>query len=125
MWRVATAVGADAEVARFDRVLDDLPLLLSVCAMAAAKAASPPSAARSRLRLANRNSMQTTKVTAAASTTDRITPRWLPGAVWNSTAKIEPGAAGATRPDWKMTLVSTPVAPPAMSPTIRMGLART
>src|SRR5690606_12883965 len=123
---VATAVGADAEVARFDSVLEDLPLLLSVCAIAAAKAASPvASAARSRLRLASRNGMQTTNVTAAARRTDRITPRSLPGAVWNSTAKIEPGAAGATRPDRKITFVSTPVAPPAMSPTIRMGLART
>src|SRR5690606_6886660 len=122
---VAVVAPVAAREARLESASDDLPLLASVCAIAAASGSPAASAAMSRLREASRIGAETGNVTAAERSTDRMTPLWPPGAVWMSTAQIDPGAAGATRPDWKIMFVSTRVAPPAMRPTISSGLAST
>src|SRR5690606_3656501 len=78
----SAAPPADAEVARFDRCSDFLPLFASVCAMAAASG-SPlaASAAMSRLRLALRMIPQRRKGTAAETKTEQMPPRTRPSAV--------------------------------------------
>ncbi|MFC5126533.1 hypothetical protein ACFPRL_25290 [Pseudoclavibacter helvolus] len=126
IWRVSVARPPDACVARPESASDFLPLLASVCATASAKLLAPDaSAARSFLREARRMAAAMANVTAAERMTERMTPRWLPCAVMMRIAKIDPGEAGATRPDWKMTFVRTPVAPPPITARIRAGLAST
>ncbi len=119
--RAATpaAPAAAAPPARADEATDFLPFIDSIDAVAAAR--SPESSDLSM----RRRKPPTRKVTAAERSTERMTPGKLPFGVCARTAMIEPGAAGARRPEPKRTLVKTPVIPPAMTARMRRGLAST
>ncbi|MPN59039.1 hypothetical protein SDC9_206757 [bioreactor metagenome] len=106
------------------RAADFLPLLTSVAAMAADRSPAAPLAI-SRLREALKMIDATTKVTAAARTTERITPTYDPGAVCARTARKDPGAAGARRPEPKTMLVVTPVIPPRIIAISSVGFIST
>ena len=63
--------------------------------------------------------------TAAAATTDSVTPKYMLLGVCAHTARIEPGAAGARRPVSKSMLMAIPVMPPRIVAAISLGLAST
>ena len=63
--------------------------------------------------------------TAAAETTDRVTPTRLDAGACSHTAMIEPGAAGARRPESKSRLVATPVMPPRITARTSFGFIST
>ncbi len=87
-------------------------------AVAPARSSEPPLPRR-------RSGTATRKVTRAESTTERMTPSRLAAGAWSSTAMIEPGAAGARRPESRTRLVATPVMPPAIIARMRRGFMRT
>ncbi|CSB54346.1 Uncharacterised protein [Vibrio cholerae] len=55
---------------------------------------------------------------------EHTTPKIEPLLVISSTAKIEPGDAGDTRPALNTVSVNTPVIPPAIAAKIRRGFIR-
>ena len=98
---------------------DFLPLLASIWAVAAAR--SPSSSPFSILS----RKPATAKLTAAARTTDRVTPTKLPAGVAIQTAMIEPGEATLCRPESSSWLVATPVMPPRMTARTIFGFIST
>ncbi len=97
---------------------DFLPLLVSICAVAAIRS---PSSSRSIL---SRNDA-TRKETVAARITESVTPNRLPGGAAIQIAMMEPGDAGERSPELNSTFVATPVMPPRMQARTSLGFIRT
>ena len=105
--------------ARAPAIEDFLPFIASMSAVAAVR--SPSSGDLSSLsRIA-----ATENETAPANRTDRVTPTRLDAGACSHTAMIEPGAAGARRPESKSRLVATPVMPPRITARTSFGFIRT
>ena len=104
---------------RTDEASDFLPFIASMLAVAPAR--SPSSSARSSLS----STLATRKETLADRITDSVTPTRLPAGDCSQTAMIEPGAAGARRPESKIRLVATPVMPPRITARISFGFIST
>ena len=117
--RAAAPAPATPAPVRAPATDDFLPFMASMEAVAADRSpSSSPFSMRSRMAA-------TMKLAAAPRTTERMTPTKLSGAVCESTAMIDPGAAGARRPEPKTMLVAICVAPPAIIARMSFGLART
>ena len=103
---------------RTSEAIDFLPFIASMEAVAPARS---PSSARSSLS----RKLATRKQTAAEKMTEQVTPTRLEAGAWSQTAMIEPGAAGARRPESKSRLVATPVMPPRITARISFGFMST
>ena len=111
---MAASPSGTPSLLRDDSTDDSLPLLAWVCDTASANV-SDSFLPRRRISDATR------KVTAAEMITESTTPTTLAPGVCSKTAMMLPGAAGARSPEPAITLVSTPLAPPAIIATRRSG----
>ncbi|MNP67220.1 hypothetical protein D3C76_1630230 [compost metagenome] len=68
---------------------------------------------------------ETTKETAMAAQIAAMLAKYAPFGVMASTARIEPGEAGETRPPPRIVSVNTPVIPPRITARIRRGFIST